>query len=151
LNHTYPDISFVVGLVARYMKTPHEIHWKSTKRIFRYVHGTVQFKIHYNLGGTPLLIGFTDSDWDGDPNDRKSTTGYVFSLGSRPVTWSYKKQHDIALSSAEEEYRAMVNANQENLWLRQILSEFGFQQQHLTSLWCDNESAIKLAKYPVQH
>jgi hypothetical protein len=92
------------------------------------------------------LVGFTDSDWVGDPDDRKSTAGYVFSLGSGPVTWACKKQHAISLSSAEAEYRATVNASQEALWLRQILSEFGFQQQHLTSLWCDNQSAIKLAK-----
>jgi hypothetical protein len=133
------------------MKTPHEIHWKATKRILRYVHGTVQFGIHYSSGGTPLLVGFTDSDWADDPDDQKSTAGYVFSLGSGPVTWAYKKQQAIALSSAEAEYRATVNASQEALWLRQILSEFGFEQQHPTSLWCDNQSAIKLTKDPVQH
>jgi hypothetical protein len=66
----------------------------------------VQFKfgIHYSLGGTPLLVGFTDSDWADDPDDQKSTAGYVFSLGSGPVTWACKKQHAIALSSAEVEY-----------------------------------------------
>jgi hypothetical protein len=128
LTHTRPDLSFVVGLAARYMKTPHEIHWKATKRILHYVCGAVQFEIHYSSGGTPLLVGFTDSDWDDDPDDQKSTTVYVFSLGSGPVTWAYKKQQAIALSSAEAEYRATVNASQEALWLRQILSEFGFQQ-----------------------
>jgi hypothetical protein len=76
------------------------------------------------------LVGFTDSDWVGDPDDQKSTAGYVFSLGSGPVTWACKKQQAISLSSAEAEYRAAVNASQEALWLRQILSEFGFQQQH---------------------
>jgi hypothetical protein len=68
------------------------------------------------------LVGFTDSDWADDPDDRKSTAGYVFSLGSRPVTWACKKQQAIALSSVEAEYQAMVNASQEALWLRQILS-----------------------------
>jgi hypothetical protein len=97
------------------------------------------------------LVGFTDLDWASDPDDQKSSAGYFFSLGSRPVTWACKKQQAISLSSAEAEYRAMINATQEALWLRQILSEFGFQQQHLTSLWCDNQSAIKLAKDPVQH
>jgi transposase InsO family protein len=151
LTHTRPDLSFAVGLVARYMQTPHESHWKAAKRILRYVRGTVQFGIHYSSGGTPLLVGFTDSDWAGDPDDRKSTAGYVFSLGSGPVTWACKKQQAIALSSAEAEYRAAVNASQEALWLRQILSEFGFQHQHPTRLWCDNQSSIKLAKDPVQH
>jgi hypothetical protein len=113
----------------------------------------VQFSSGYITvqGGTPLLVGFTDSNWAGDPDDRKSTTGYFFSLGAGPVTWAYKKQQAIALYLVEVEYRAAVNASQETLWLSQILSEFGFQQQHPTSLWCENQSAIKLAKDPVQH
>ena len=81
------------------------------------------------------MVGFTDSDWSGDPDDQKSTAGCVFSLGLGPVTWACKKQEAIALSSIEVEYQATVNASQEALWLRQILLEFGFQQQHLTSLW----------------
>jgi hypothetical protein len=108
------------------MQTPHESHWEATKMILCYVCGTVQFKIHYSSGGTPLLVGFTDSDWADDPDDRKSTAGYVFSLGSGPVTWACKKQHAIALSSEEAEYQARVNASQEALWLQHILSEFGF-------------------------
>jgi hypothetical protein len=62
LTHTHPNISFVVGLVARYMQTPHEIYYKSVKMIHRYVQGTIQFKIHYNSGGTPLLVCFIDLD-----------------------------------------------------------------------------------------
>jgi hypothetical protein len=98
LTHTHPDIFFVFGLVAWYMKTPHESHWKATKRILLYFCGTVQFRIHYSLGGTPLLVGFTNSDWADDPDDQKSTTSYLFSLGSGPVTWACKKQQAIALS-----------------------------------------------------
>jgi hypothetical protein len=101
LTHTRSDLSFDVGLVSMYMKTPHDSHWKATKRILRYVRGTFQFEIHYSSGGTPLLVGFTDSDWVGDLDDRKSTTGYVFILGLGPVTWAYKKQQAISLSSAE--------------------------------------------------
>eukprot|EP00253_Pinus_taeda_P009987 PITA_09987 len=104
-----------------------------------------------NVEASPLLVGFTDSDWAGDLDDRKSTAGYVFTLGSRPITWACKKQASISLSSAEAEYRGAVEASKEALWLRQILSEFGFQQQHKTTLWCDNQSAIQLCKDPVQH
>eukprot|EP00253_Pinus_taeda_P034126 PITA_34126 len=75
---------------------------------------------------SPLLVGFTDSDWAGDPDDRKFT-------------------------AVEAEYRGALEASKEALWLRHILSEFGFQQQHLTTLWCDNQSAIHLCKDPVQH
>jgi hypothetical protein len=77
------------------------------------------FVVHFSLvyiivqgGGGPLLVGFTDSDWVDDPDDHNSTTGYVFSLGSGPITWSCKKQHAIALYLAEEEYRASINASQ---------------------------------------
>eukprot|EP00253_Pinus_taeda_P021847 PITA_21847 len=104
-----------------------------------------------NAKATPLLVGFTDSDWAGDPDDRKSTAGYVFTLGSGPITWAYKKQTAISLSSAEAEYCGAVEASKEALWLRQILSELGFEQQHPTTLWCDNQSAIQLCKDPVQH
>ena len=151
LTHTRPDLSFDVGLVARFMQTPRESHWKAAKRILRYVRGTIQFGIHYSAKAAPLLVGFTDSDWAGDPDDRKSTAGYVFTLGSGPITWACKKQAAISLSSAEAEYRGAVEASKEALWLRQILSEFGFQQQHPTTLWCDNQSAIQLCKDPVQH
>jgi hypothetical protein len=68
-THTHPDLSFDVGLVASYMQTPHEIHWKEIKRILRYVRGTIQFEIHYSSGGTRLLVGFIDSDWADDLDD----------------------------------------------------------------------------------
>eukprot|EP00253_Pinus_taeda_P003386 PITA_03386 len=151
LTHTRPDLSFAVGLVARFLQNPRESHWKAAKRILRYVRGTIQFGIHYSAKATPLLVGFTDSDWAGDPYDRKSTAGYGFTLGSGPITWDCKKQAAVSLSSAEAEYRGAVEASKEALWLRQILSEFGFEQQHPTTRWCDNQSAIQLCKDPVQH
>ena len=76
-----------------------------------------------------MFVGFPNSDWADNPDDQKSTAGYVFSLGSGPVTWACKKQQALALSSSEAKYRAAVNASQEALWLRQILLEFGFEQQ----------------------
>eukprot|EP00253_Pinus_taeda_P028831 PITA_28831 len=108
LTHTHPKLSFVVGLISRFMQNPHEIHWKEAKRILRYVRG------------------------------------YVFTLGSGPITWACKKQSDISLSSAEAEYRGIVEDSKEALWLRKILSKFGFQQQHPNTLWCDNQSSIQL-------
>eukprot|EP00253_Pinus_taeda_P027274 PITA_27274 len=97
------------------------------------------------------LVGFTNYDGAGDPDDWKSTVGYVFTLGSRPITWACKKQSVISHSLAEAEYRGAVEASKEALWLRQTLSEFGFQQQRPTTLWCDNQSAIQLCKDPIQH
>eukprot|EP00253_Pinus_taeda_P012002 PITA_12002 len=104
-----------------------------------------------NAEASPLLVGFIDSDWAGDLDDWKSTAGCVFTLGSGPITWACKKQGALSLSSAEAEYRGAIKASKEALWLCQILSEFGFQQQHPATLWCDNKSAIQLCKDPVQH
>ena len=75
----------------------------------------------------------------------------MFTLGSGHITWAFKKQGSISLSSTEAEYHGAVEASKEALWLRQILSEFGFQQQYPNTLWCDNQSAIQLCKDPVQH
>eukprot|EP00253_Pinus_taeda_P022735 PITA_22735 len=80
-----------------------------------------------------------------------STAGYVFTLGSGPITWACKKQSAIFLSAVEAKYRGIIEASKEALWLRQILSEFGFQQQHPTTLWCDNQSSIQICKDPVHH
>ena len=86
-----------------------------------------------------------------DPDDRKSTIGYVFSLGFGPVTWACKKQQDLSLSSAEVEYQEAINASHEDLSLQHIFSEFGIEQKQPPPLWCDNQSAIKLFKDPIQH
>eukprot|EP00253_Pinus_taeda_P027095 PITA_27095 len=126
LTHTRPELSFAVGLVARFMQNPHEVIGKKIKEYF------IMFEA-------------------GDPDNRKSTVGYVFTLGSGPITWACKKQGAISLSLVEAEYCGAIEASKEALWLRKILSEFGFQQQHPTILWCDNQSAIQLCKYPVQH
>eukprot|EP00253_Pinus_taeda_P008167 PITA_08167 len=151
LTHTRPYLSFVVGLISRFMQSPHESHWKLAKRIIHCVRGIVQFGIHYSAEASPLLVGFTDSNWVGDLDDRKSTAAYVFTLVSRPITWACKKKSVISLCSVEAEYLGTMEASKEALWLRHILSEFGFQQQHPTTLWCDNQSAIQLCKDPVQH
>ncbi|KAH9309954.1 hypothetical protein KI387_037865, partial [Taxus chinensis] len=97
---------------------PHELHWKAAKWILHYVCGTYTDGIHYYGGVDIDLIGFTDSDWAGDLDHQKSTSGYSFSLGSGPVSWSSKKQNAIAISSTEVEYRGAVNAATEVVWLQ---------------------------------
>eukprot|EP00253_Pinus_taeda_P002382 PITA_02382 len=118
LTNTCPDLSFIVGLIAWFMQNPHESHWKATKSILHYVRGIVQFRIHYSAKASPLLVGFTNYDWVGDLDDRKSTAGYVFTLGFGPITWACKKQSSISLSSVEAEYCDVIEASKEALWLR---------------------------------
>ena len=87
LTTTRPDMMFVVCLISRYMTRPMEIHLQAAKRALRYLKGTVNYGIHYKRGGEGELLAFTDSDYAGDMEDRKSTSGYVFLMGSSVVSW----------------------------------------------------------------
>ena len=85
LTHSRPDLAYAVGAVARYMQESHEIHWKDAERILYYVQGTKHFGIHY-VASSPLeLVGFTNTNWDGDSIDKKSTSVYVFALAHGPI------------------------------------------------------------------
>lgn len=150
LTHTRPDIAFAVGLVSRFSQDPHESHWRDEKRILRYIKGTVRFGVQYTAG-TSKLVGFTDSDWVGSVDNRKSTSGFVYHFGSAPIAWSGKKQSTISLCFTEVEYHVVVLAIQEVLWLRQLLTEFDIPQDHTNIIWCDNQSAIHISINPVEH
>jgi hypothetical protein len=138
LTHSRPDLSYAICVVFRFMQEPHELHCKASKRIVRYIHGTITFGIHYETNSTLYLIRFTDSDWAGDNTDHKSTFGYSLTLGSGPICWSRKKQDTISLSSSEEEYRGVVNITIQAMWLQHFLTELGIQFHRLIIIWCDN-------------
>ena len=87
----------------------------------------------------------------GSLDDRKSTSGNCFSFGSGLITWSSKKQSIVALSSTEAEYVAITSASTQDLWLRKILEEIGEKQIQPRVIYCDNVSAINLAKNLVHH
>jgi hypothetical protein len=108
LTMTRPDILYGVGLVSRYMETPRESHWLATKRILRYIKGTLNFGLFYTYGERADLVGYSDSDWGSDQDERKSTTGHVFYLGSTVFSWTSKKQAIVALSSCEAEYVSLL-------------------------------------------
>eukprot|EP00253_Pinus_taeda_P027350 PITA_27350 len=147
------SIRFVLSLAASLKWEVHQMDVKSA-----FLHGDLHEEIYMEqpIGfiqtdsslcqSNSSISCFTDSDWAGDPDDRKSTAGYVFTLGSGPITWACKKQTAISLSSAEAEYRGAVEASKEALWLRQILSKLGFEQLHPTTLWCDNQVPFSFAK-----
>jgi hypothetical protein len=84
LTHSRPDLSYAAGAVSKFMQEMHELHWKATKCIVRYVQGTITFGIHYASDSTLDLIGFTDSNWVGDSTNRKSTSSYSLSLSYGP-------------------------------------------------------------------
>lgn len=85
LTATRPNLMFIVSLISRYMGKPTELHFQAVKRVLRYLNGTTDFGIFYKKGGSKSLVGYTDSDYAGDVEDQKSTSGYVFMLGSGAV------------------------------------------------------------------
>ena len=97
------------------------------------------------------MIDYNDSDWGKDTKSHKSTSGYVFNIGSGAISWSLKKQSVIALSSTEAKYIALCATSCQALWLRWMLNELKCTQKKETMLYCDNNSTIALSKNPVFH
>ena len=89
-TRTRPDIAFAVSTVAKFTSRPTDEHWKAIKNLMRYLAGTHDYGLLFNTSESPDCIGFSDSDWAGDPNDRKSTSGYLFRIGSSTVSWGSK-------------------------------------------------------------
>lgn len=153
LVNTRPDIAYSVGIVSRFMESPSEAHMTSVKQILRYVRGTVNLGCFYGRGNGEhsVLLGYSDSDLAGDINDRKSTTGAMFFLGSSPVTWFSQKQKVVAQSSCEAEYIAAATAACQGLWLSRLLAQLKFSEPEEVTIKVDNQSAISLCKNPVHH
>ncbi|GKV29955.1 hypothetical protein SLEP1_g38828 [Rubroshorea leprosula] len=146
---TRPDIMHGVSLISRYMEHPKELHLQTAKRILRYLCETADFGLFYKKGDQTDLVGFTDSDYARDLDDRKSTSGFVFMLGSGAISWSSKKQPIVTLSTTEVEYVAATSCACQAIWLRRIMEELELNQHEATSIYCDNSSTIKLSKNPV--
>uniref|UniRef100_A0A2N9GHZ2 Integrase catalytic domain-containing protein n=1 Tax=Fagus sylvatica TaxID=28930 RepID=A0A2N9GHZ2_FAGSY len=128
----------------------HPTHLAAAKRILRYIRGTVHHGIEFTPG--PLtLSAYTDADWAGDPDDRRSTSGFLIYLGSNAITWSAKKQPTVSRSSTESEYRALAFASAELCWVRTLLKDLGIYIRDPPILWCDNVSALAIASNPVFH
>jgi len=151
LTTTRPDMMFVTCLISRYMSKPTELHLQVAKRALRYLRGTVNFGIHYKKGGSGELLAFTNSDYTGDMDDRKSTSGNAFLLSSCVVSWSSKKQPIMTLSTTEAEFVVATMCACQALWIKRILKELGHSNGGCTQVKCDNSSIIKLSKNLVMH
>ena len=151
LTATRPDLMYAVSLISRFMANPSETHWNAIKRILRYLKGTTELGIFYKKGEDIKLVAYTDSDYAGDIDDRKSTSGFVFSLGTGAVSWSSKKQPIVTLSTTESEYIAATSCACQCIWIMRILETIGFKEQKLILILCDSNSAIKLSENPVFH
>lgn len=150
LTLTHPKIALVVNSVYQHMHRPKISHFEAVKMLLRYVKDSITHGLHLSRGSM-LLTAFTDANWARDPNDRRSTIGFVVFSGSNPISWSAKKQPTVARSSIEAKYRAMAQTATDIVWIQQLFSELKLSISPPRVLWCDNRSAMALASNPVFH
>uniref|UniRef100_A0A2N9J5L1 Uncharacterized protein n=1 Tax=Fagus sylvatica TaxID=28930 RepID=A0A2N9J5L1_FAGSY len=125
LTVTRPDISYAVHQVSQFMSAPRSTHYAAVLRILRYLKGTLFHDLHFSAQSSLTLRAYSDADWAGDPTDRRSTT--------------------------EAEYRALADTTSELLWLRWLLQDLGVSTSSATPIYCDNRSAIQIARNDVFH
>ena len=145
------------------MANPGPKHWIALKRLLRYLKNTRHLALTYSASQSESapstlvqgwtnpssqLCGWSDSDWGGDVDGRKSTSGYVYTLAGAAIAWRSKKQTTVALSSTEAEYVAAALAAKEGVWIKSILEELKLFNTPTITLFCDNQSCIKLANNP---
>jgi hypothetical protein len=151
LTITRPDIAYAVQQVCLHMHAPRDVHLTMLKRILRYIKGTAHLGVQLHAISSPSITAYSDADWAGCPDTRRSTSGYCIFLGSSLISWSSKRQTTVSRSSAEAEYRAIANAVSECSWLRHLLSELLCKVPSATVAFCDNISSVYMSKNPVHH
>ena len=115
----------------------------AVKRIMRYLRGTRDMGLLYDGNvETTTCVGYSDVNWAGDLDDRKSTSGYVFQISNAAISWRSKKQSCVALSTAEAEYMALASATQEAIWLQQLLTDLKSKPNGPMLIFEDNQAAI---------
>jgi len=149
-NCTRPDIANAVNQAAKFCSAPTMIHLHAVKRILKYLSGTKQLQLTYTgvNGGAlehnvPIIDAYSDADWAGDLQDRKSTTGWILKLAGGAVSWCSRRQDTVAKSTMEAEYVAASSIVDEIVWMRRLLETLHFVQELPTVLNMDNKSAIE--------
>eukprot|EP00253_Pinus_taeda_P019688 PITA_19688 len=151
LVNTRPCICFTVNTLSQFMVESKIVHWVISRHILIYVHGTVGLELKYTQEDDVRLSRFTDADWAGILVDRKSTSGYYFSVGSGMISWCSRKKKSVALSSVEVEYMAANTTTCEAIWLRKFPVSLLRKNIGESNIYCDNHSCIKLSENPVFH
>ncbi|CAI7757852.1 unnamed protein product [Closterium sp. NIES-54] len=163
-NHTQPDIAFATSRLASVVSRPSHEQLEAAKRLVHYVSATASVGFEYSAvrqrlqrgaadlsKGEMLLTCYTDARFNSVKVDGTSIGGYVCLFGGGAVSWRSKKQNEVGLSSCETEYMALHHGVKEVVWLRRLLEEIGVCQREPTVMFCDNESAVKLANNACLH
>jgi hypothetical protein len=123
LSLTRPNMSFAVNKVSQFMHRPTSLHLQTVKCILKYLKSTISYGLLLRRSSSHTLQAYSDSDWAGCPDDRKSTGGFCVFLGPNLISWSSRKQRTVARSSTESEYRTLATTAAELIWLQSMLCE----------------------------
>lgn len=159
---TRPDIAHAVNEVSKFIQDPGMIHWQAIKRILRYLKGTMEIGLVFKGRATRTVSfkektninvqAYSDADWAGDKDDRRSTTGFIVKVNGITVSWATKKQKTVALSSAEAEYIAIGATAQEIKWVTHFLLEVFTSDTYMsTQIYTDNQAAMAISKNDLYH
>uniref|UniRef100_A0A2N9E1N9 Retrovirus-related Pol polyprotein from transposon TNT 1-94 n=1 Tax=Fagus sylvatica TaxID=28930 RepID=A0A2N9E1N9_FAGSY len=145
---TRPDIAFAVGMLGRYQSDPGLDHWRAAKKVMRYLQGTKDYMLMYRRTDNLEVIGYSDSDFAGCIDSRKSTSGYIFMMASGAVSWRSAKQTLIATSTMEAEFVSCFEATSHGVWLKSFISGLRIMDSisRPLKIYCDNSAAVFMAK-----
>ncbi|XP_026398952.1 uncharacterized protein LOC113294788 [Papaver somniferum] len=148
---TRPDIAHAINLVSQFMHRPTIIHLQAIKRILRYLNDTLDYGIRLLANSTLNLYSFSNGYWDGCVHTRRSTTDYNIYFGANCISWCSNKQPTVSRSSTEAEHRSMASTTADITWITYLLRELEISLTKVPVLYCDNISALYLAKNPKFH
>ena len=140
---TRPDIIYAVSKAARKSKEPNLEDWDNVIRILIYLKGTINYGI--NFSRNPDVKAFVDADYAGDLETRRSTTGFLITIGNTPTSWCSKLQHCISTSTAEAEYYSLSECSKHCIWYMNLLNELRMNIKNI-EIYIDNKAAIYNAK-----
>lgn len=146
---TRPNIAFAVNRVCQFMHSPTTQHWQATKRILRYLKGTLNHCLHFSPTKADSLLAYPDAGWISNKEDSRSQYGYAIFHGSNLISWTSRKQRVVARSSTKAGYRSLAYTTAELLWLHQLIKELHAPIFKQPLLLCDNVGAIFMSKNPV--
>jgi hypothetical protein len=148
---TRPDIAYAVQQVCLHMHDPREPHLALIKCILRYVKGTLTLGLQLHATPMKSLTAYSDVDWVGCLDSRRSTFGFCVYLRDNLISWSSKRQMSISRSSAEAEYHVFAHAMAKCSWLWQLLEELYQPLRSATIIYCDNVSIVYMTVNLVHH
>ncbi|MED6133630.1 hypothetical protein PIB30_116809 [Stylosanthes scabra] len=151
LTNTRPEIGYAVGKLSQYLDCPTNLHFEAALRVLKYLKTASGTSLWFSVETDLEPTGFSDSDWGTCPDTRRSILGYCFFIGTSIVSWKSKKQHTVASSSCEAEYRALAVATREAQWMTYVLEDLRIKLSKPIAIYCDSQSALHIAANLVFH